>query len=133
VLHIYIYDISRLRVNFINLQFVFSVTSHCLKVALIESYEHVGSVGIVCFHTYVQVIYQYGYGGWREKHGFIITFILSCLMIQCDSNYPTVSKNVRFEVLTMVLVRMQVCWHFTFLLGKWCQTFQRIVTSLQHQ
>jgi hypothetical protein len=93
-----------------NLQYVFSVTSHCQKVVLIEFYEHVGSVGIVCFHTYLQVAYQCGYGGWRDKHCFIMTCILSFPMIQCDSNYPTVRKNVRFEVLTVVLVRIQAFW-----------------------
>jgi len=43
-------------INFINLQYVFSATSHCQKVVLIEFYEHVGSFGIVCFHTYLQVV-----------------------------------------------------------------------------
>jgi hypothetical protein len=100
-------------INFINLQYVFSVTSHCQEVVLIEFYEHVGPVGIVCFHTYLKVVYQYCYGGWRDEHGFVIMCILSFLMIQCDSNYPTVSKNVRFEVLTVVLVKIQAFWRVT--------------------
>jgi hypothetical protein len=46
---------------------------------------------------------------WMER----ITCILSFLVIQHDSNYPTVSKNLRFEVLTVVLVRIQAFWHVT--------------------
>jgi hypothetical protein len=57
-------------INFINSQYVFSLTSHCQKVVLIEFYENVGSVGIVCFHTYLQVVYQYGYGGWKRRMWF---------------------------------------------------------------
>jgi hypothetical protein len=64
-------------------------------------------------HIYSSIQYQYGYGGWKDKHGFKTACIVSYLMLQCDSNYPSGSKNVRFQVLTVVMVRVQTFWHVT--------------------